>query len=226
MLALATTDYVSTHKGTLPVVLAAGHGGRAVPAGVAERFGVWPGFVTKRDEWTAEIAMGVAEGLLALLGEAPSVVVARFGRKYIDANRVPQLAYEAPRMRAWQIYRAYHSAIRKVCKTAKTGLLLDIHGTSINTADLYIGTIYGQSVGSQWIETSLAKLLANVGYRVVFDHPRLTGGLTVAWHGAWAGGLDAIQLEIAKPLRTTQVARTTLIKRLVSVLAVVVNDYK
>jgi hypothetical protein len=42
------------------------------------------------------ITTGIAQRLLDSWGEAPYVVIAEFHRKYIDANRPPECAYEHP----------------------------------------------------------------------------------------------------------------------------------
>jgi hypothetical protein len=53
-----------------------------------------PPFELDRDLRTREITTGIAQRLLDLTGEAPSVVIAEYDREYIDANRLAACAFE------------------------------------------------------------------------------------------------------------------------------------
>jgi N-formylglutamate amidohydrolase len=84
------TRLVSRHGGTLPVLLTCSHGGDEVPPGVPPRTASPPGcppLELDRDLRTREVTTGIAQRLLDLTGEAPSVVIAEYDREYIDANR-------------------------------------------------------------------------------------------------------------------------------------------
>src|SRR4051794_34548568 len=100
-------DLVIVRKGTMPVIIAAPHGGRKDVPGVAERKGVGVNqFATVRDENTDLLAEALAAELEKKLGGKPWVVVARFDRKFIDANRPPDQSYESEAAKPF--YDAYH----------------------------------------------------------------------------------------------------------------------
>ena len=83
-------DLVIVRKGTLPVIVSAPHGGRREVPGVPARKGTGiDQFATVRDENTDALAELFAAELEKKLGGRPGVVVARFDRRFIDANRPP-----------------------------------------------------------------------------------------------------------------------------------------
>lgn len=155
-------NFVSRHRGTLPVLLTCPHNGDGQPPDVpSERTGegLPPGcnFSMDSDLNTRMITMSVAQRLLDIYGEAPYVVIADFNRDYIDANRgdadfTPNCAYELPNARLY--YDEYHSTIRDFIDEIRAengglGLLLDIHGTKgIDSApaDIYLGTDDGKTI--------------------------------------------------------------------------------
>src|SRR5262245_8775590 len=128
-------NLVSRHRGTLPVILSCPHGGDEQPEDVSdERDESNPDcrpIKKKSDLRTREITTGVAQRLLDIFGEAPYVVIAEFHRKYIDANREADCAYEVSA--AQQYFDEYHNTLRNYvdeirAKTGGVGLLFDIHG--------------------------------------------------------------------------------------------------
>jgi N-formylglutamate amidohydrolase len=216
-------DFVHVRKGTLPVVISAPHGGRKKVPDVAERKGDGiKQFVTVRGDNTAEIAEALAAEIEAKLGGKPWVVVARFERKYIDANRPRESAYESDTAKPY--YDAYHVPLEAACKAVKEkhgrGLLLDIHGQAPFPDTICRGTQNGKSVTLLkdrfgWAAVTgknsvLGKLEAS-GYKILpkGDAPpdakedaRFNGGYTVGTYGSHAGyGIDAIQLELGGDLR-------------------------
>ncbi len=224
MLPTAPSPLVSVTVGDLPCLLTCGHDGAEAPPGVSERTD--PSAVTVRDVRTRNITNGLAAALAKTFApQRPSVVLANFARKYIDVNRSRWFAYEAPRAVARPYYDAYHRAIRCVSHKIETGLLLDIHGTAIGQSDLFLGTVYHNSVANLWVVHTLAASLASAGYDVFLNHPRLSGGFTVLAHGDWTGGLDAVQLEIARPFRLGDTREEKLIHDLSEAVAVVVKGY-
>ena len=78
----------------------------------------------------------------------PWLVVARFDRKYVDANRSAEEGYESEK--AKPTYDAYHSALAAACKAVKEkhgrGLLLDIHGQGEFKDAICRGTRNGKTV--------------------------------------------------------------------------------
>jgi hypothetical protein len=113
--AIEAERLLTISTGSLPLVLVAPHGGRkAIPGiGIRQGNGV-PQFKTRRDHNTAELAAAIAVRLDEISGAKPFLVIARFDRKYIDANRPSAGAYEASE--AVPYYAAFHSAVDEVCK--------------------------------------------------------------------------------------------------------------
>ena len=206
--------------GNLPLVLVAPHGGREVIPGIGIRQGNGvPQFKTGRDHNTAELAEAIALKLGQMSGAKPFLVIARFARKYIDANRPPIEAYEA--LEAQPYYAAFHSAVDEACKQIRQvwgrGLLLDIHGQAAEANVIFRGTRHGKSVtdlvrrfGRQALTGSHSILgqLALRGYKILPDasvndrESRYSGGHTAQTYGSHrATGIDAIQLEFGTRLR-------------------------
>ena len=151
---------VSRHAGTLPVLLTSPHGAPATakPPGVSERKSSPPGCPPDKivgDSSTRQITTEVAQLLLETFGEAPYVVIADYHRKFIDANRSEQCAFNPTEAAAARPFHAeYHQTIRKFIDEIQAengcrGFLFDIHGTKTiekDPADVYIGTDNGNSV--------------------------------------------------------------------------------
>ena len=206
--------------GTLPIILAAPHGGRDPIPGVAPRRGIGvPQFAAERDSNTAELAEAIALKLSELLGARPFLVIARFERKFIDANREPAAAYEMPQAKFH--YDSYHRAIGEAAETIRqkwgSGLLLDIHAQRAQAETIFRGTDNGRSVSRLQRQFGQAALLgphsvlghlAANGYKIQPDltgqdrETRYTGGYTTRTYGSHRGTrIDAIQLELGSDLR-------------------------
>jgi N-formylglutamate amidohydrolase len=220
-------------RGTLPVLLACGHDGTKKPEGVRARSreGVPEicAFNPSRDLRVADLTRAVAEQLRGLTGEAPYVVIAGFHRKYIDANRSENCAFEPGP--AAPYYGEYHTVLRGFvdeihAENAGLGLLLDLHGSQRRVeapADIYVGTENGLTITALRRGTSddvlyrrrgLVGLLQAAGYAMLPsgfgepEPPAFTGGYTVETYGSHrADGIDAIQLEIVAELRTNATCR-------------------
>jgi N-formylglutamate amidohydrolase len=217
----APSDYLTVWTGMLPILLSAPHGGREAVPGVALRRGIGvPQFTTERDNNTAELAELVAGKIHDRLGAKPFVIIAKFERKYIDANRVHSAAYESAEAKPY--YDVYHQTIEagagKIRQSWRGGLLLDIHGQGAEIDTIFRGTDNGKSVtalqqrfGRQALTgaKSILGQLAAKGYNidpggVANDRERrYTGGYTTRTYGSEHGGsLDAIQLEFGTNLRS------------------------
>jgi N-formylglutamate amidohydrolase len=245
------TNLVSRRRGTLPVILSCPHDGKKVPPGVPKRTGSnpdCPPFKTSRDLHTREITEGVAQRLLDVFGEAPYVVIAEFNRQYIDANRPSACGFEVPA--AQTFYDEYHNTLRSFVDEIRAengglGLLFDIHGTRVieqDPADLYLGTDNGktverlQKIDGQvlWRRRSLRGLLGPeaAGYVVspkqqgIPETPAVDGGHTVRNYGSsHSDGVDAIQIEIASPLRDQKEKREAFVEHLGSAMGNLVDRY-
>jgi len=222
-------DLVLGRRGDLPIILTAPHGGREGIPGVEPRRAVdrsskkWGGVHTGGDPETDRLAEGIAAELRALTGREPYLVVARFLRKYIDANRPPDLAFEDRRARPY--YDHYHRRIREfvdeIRKGHGAGLLIDVHGQDKDPEVVMRGTNNGRTVARL---TWRAGEEAVTGAKGIFgqleakgftvfpanhlpiqgrnEDAGFNGGYTVVTYGSQNGdGIDAIQLEFGAAYR-------------------------
>lgn len=172
---------------------------------------------------TDVLTLGIADGLRRLTGREPSVVMAKFHRRYIDANRRPEEAYGSPACQA--VYDAYHAAVRRFVDEARAkhghAMLFDIHGQAVYPDSILRGTHHGAAVKSLLARAgapavtgpnSVFGRFAAMGYRIApsndlppaakAETPGYTGGYTVALYGAAnEDGVDAMQLEFGRSLR-------------------------
>lgn len=235
-------DLVATQKGQLPIILSAPHGGTRDVPNVPPRKGEGlekgsKGFFAGRDSRTEELAYALAEAIEKKMGKKPYYVVAQFHRKYIDANRMPEIAYEDPR--AKPVYDAYRQALdrycREVLKVHGRGLLLDLHGQGALKDSVIRGTKDGKTV-SLLIQRygqkahsgpqSFFGLLAANGLKVYpanltdKEYPTLNGGNIVQTYGSEMYGIDAIQLEFGGDFRAADKLKET-----ASTVAATVADF-
>ncbi len=226
--ARAESELVTVRAGTLPIVLTAPHGGRLGPPNVRERSRTNPqtrersrsfgGVVLGADLNTDLLGHAIATELQRLTGQAPSLVIANFARRYIDANRPPEAAYDDES--AAPVYRAYHEAIRTQVNALRArygrALLIDLHGQGVEAKVLMRGTLNGQSVSALTAragieavtgQRGLFGLLKQQGFRTFPDMPvakglggedaGFRGGYTVATYGSHhPDGIDAVQWEL------------------------------
>ncbi|HXV82813.1 MAG TPA: hypothetical protein VEG60_23360 [Candidatus Binatia bacterium] len=204
----------------LPIILSAPHGGRQTIPGVPVRRGTGVAqFFTGRDNNTDELTEIIALELEKRLDARPFLVIARFERKYLDANRPSESAYEATEAKPY--YDDYHRALREAYERVSyvwgRGLLLDIHGQGAEAEGIYRGTGNGKTVtsliqrfGAEAIAgpKSIFGQLERLGYKVLpsFKEPyketRYVGGYIVQTYGSRRGSkVDAIQLEVGTKLR-------------------------
>jgi len=215
----AAAEFLTVWEGMLPIILSAPHGGRQAISQLAPRRGVGvPQFTAERDSNTAELAEMVAGKIHERLAARPFLVIAKFERKYIDANRAESAAYEEAAAKPY--YDAYHQAIvaaaAKIRQNWSAGLLLDIHGQGAEADTIFRGTDNGRSVAA--LERRLGRealtgpksilgQLVKKGYKVDPGgsgdrERRYTGGYTTRTYGSSShSGIDAIQLELGTHLR-------------------------
>lgn len=214
----------------MPIVISAPHGGRNPIPGIPERQAVkGRKYVTVRDENTAELAQKLAAVLEQKLGNKVYLTVAKFERKYVDANRSPDTAYDSEKAKPY--YDAYHQNLRDACLEVQKqwghGLLLDLHGQGASRQVIFRGTKNGLTVASLRDRfgpsaivgaNSILGQLEQKGYQVFPannspqqpEDARFNGGYIVQNYGGKAGtGIDAIQLELGTEQRAkAQLDRT------------------
>jgi len=227
-------ELVMTQEGKLPIILSAPHGGTKEVKDVPPRKGDGlekggSGFFAGRDGNTEELAIAISKALEKATGKKPYLVVAQFHRKYIDANRPPEIAYEDPK--AKPTYDCYRDTLASYCKAVKSthgrGLLLDVHGQGAIKDSIVRGTKDGKTVAllieryGQKAHTgpkSFFGLLAENGCKV---HPTdladkeyasLNGGNIVQTYGSGDFGIDAIQLEFGGDFRDKDKLKDTAAK--------------
>jgi N-formylglutamate amidohydrolase len=233
------SSLVASSKGTLPLILTVPHDG-------GEFLGLMPprtkGAVV-RDAGTRELAENVASLLEKRLGKRPYLVIAKFSRKFLDANRSEQDAMES--QEALPAYRAYHDQVRAFASEVKLqfpagALLVDVHGQSDDPNTTFRGTRGGLTAKALLArsgptalqgEKSILGVLASKGYPVnpvvgaesLREDPRFAGGYTVFHYGSQhADGIDAIQLEFGKNHR----ANPRLAEDLTEALIVFMTEYE
>ncbi|MEE2937899.1 MAG: BPL-N domain-containing protein [Planctomycetota bacterium] len=241
---VSPTSLVTVERGDLPIILTAPHGGTDSIPNVPRRLGEGVSkFSSLSDVGTAQLGIRLADAIERKFGKRPYLVVAHFHRRYIDANRPTDLAFEVKP--ATKIYNRYHEAIVKarheVAERWGHGLLLDIHGQATDPQAIFRGTQNGQTTkhlvsrfGNEALrgKTSLFGQLALQGFRVIpavndtkQEHNRYDGGFTVVKYGSNRGGtIDAIQLEFGRSFRNADAVDRTA-ERIANAVFNFSNDY-
>ncbi|MFP4622845.1 MAG: hypothetical protein ACOCVZ_05265 [Gemmatimonadota bacterium] len=120
-------DYVEYYPGDLPLVLSAPHGGRDMPAEIADRT---EGTMV-RDVNTELLVLAAADALEAELGGRPHVIRALIHRRKVDLNRdIVEAAQGDPLAeQAWLEFHGFvEHARRRVEADHGRGFYVDIHG--------------------------------------------------------------------------------------------------
>ena len=227
------SDLVLVRQGALPILLTAPHGGREAIPGIAPRhtedkaqveaFRRWGGVHVEGDPNTDILVQGIAAEIKNLTGKEPYLVVAKFLRKYIDANRPPQLGLDGPEARPYYDY--YHESIRRfvdeIRRNYPAGLLIEVHGQIKDPEVIMRGTINGRAVERLLRRSGVeavtgpngiyGRLEAN-GFKIFPGNdvpPRghsedagFNGGYTVFTYGSHnLAGIDAVQMEFGSRYR-------------------------
>jgi N-formylglutamate amidohydrolase len=224
----APADLVLVRQGTLPIILTVPHGGREAIPGVAPRNTLGKpsggrGFVTVTDTNTDRLALGVAAEIKALTGKEPYLVMARFGRKFVDPNRPPEVAVDSPAARPYYDY--YHQAVRRFIGEVRgkypSALLVDVHGQKKDPTVVMRGTQNGRTVARLLERAGIpavtgpngifGQLAANgldvfpsndVAPEGSAENRGYSGGYTVETYGSQtADGIDAVQMEFGTRYR-------------------------
>lgn len=213
------SSVIDATPGTLPLLLTVPHDG-------ADFLGLLPHRTkgaTVRDAGTRELAERVAALLQQQIGGRPYLVVAKFSRKHLDANRAETEAMESSEM--LPAYRAYHDQVATYVaqlrqKFPSGSLLIDVHGQSDEPNTTFRGTRAGLTVknllarfGPPALQgpNSILGHLAAKGYGVnpdavaesLREDSRFAGGYTVFTYGSHRpDGIDAIQVEFGRQHRS------------------------
>jgi N-formylglutamate amidohydrolase len=229
---------VDSQLGELPLLLTCPHDGRREPPGVPPRPDQpQPGCGRVRkdaDLSTRSITLGLSAAAEDLAAQ-PFSVIARFRRRFIDANREEACAFVA--RAAKPFYDEYHRRITLGIAAIKRtfpnrGLLVDIHGAADQDdpgIHVLLGTDNRRSLGRLfeldsmilWRRGGPVRALQSAGFGVIpaeageDEHSSFDGGFTVRRHGAArAAGLDALQVEIVRSVRRDERRRQQLIQAL------------
>ncbi|MBL9092692.1 MAG: N-formylglutamate amidohydrolase [Planctomycetaceae bacterium] len=222
---------IDVRRGTIPIIICAPHGGGDKIPEVSQRKQKpvdpprgTPKWVTGADVRTRELAQKIVADLETRLGGKPYFVMARFHRRYIDANRAPEHSYEDDDAKFY--YDAYHDAAAEFCaevqKKFGAGLVFDVHGQASFKDEILIGTVGGVTVklllerhgrGALVGREGLVGRMLDAGLKVkpALDSETLNvaaglnGGYTVQTYGSHRPtALDAIQLEYGTDLRSPE----------------------
>lgn len=216
------TPLITIQPGNLPIILSSPHGGRTEIPNAKPREASATAVIV-RDDNTAELTLALADAIERELGARPYVVIARFQRKYADANRAPAEAYTDPA--AAPHYDAFHAALKAACDDVRAkygrGALFDVHGQAKAAKTIIRGTADGQTVSDLVKRDGLAALLGptsvlgvmkRAGYALEPDdtttltkEERFNGGFIVRNYGSHQGTkIDALQLELGSDLRAKE----------------------
>lgn len=118
--------FIEYLPGTLPLVLAAPHGGRLTPADIPDR----QQGTTVADSDTDRLAEALAQALAERTGRWPHLVVCHLARIKVDTNRSRDEGSEHPlAAQAWDTYHGFLAEARDAVKAGfAAGLLVDVHG--------------------------------------------------------------------------------------------------
>lgn len=220
VLALAhqQTSLVETVEGDLPIILTAPHGGvLAIPGAIERTNKDAKQFVTVTDTRTDTLARTTAAEIEKLTGKKPWVIIAKFGRKYLDVNRPIETGAEGDAAKA--VYKEYHNSVRNAVDSVRKkfgkGFFLDIHGQGQQSDIVFRGTqnlktvkglpedqLSGQSSILGMLESQGIKIAPAMATSHEKENPKLDGGYTVQTYGSQhENGIFAIQLEFGGSYR-------------------------
>lgn len=81
-----SSQYVTYYEGSLPLILAAPHGGRLFPNSIPDRTPA-KGTITVTDAYTRDVVLGLARKIHERTGAMPHVVLLQIARTKVDVNR-------------------------------------------------------------------------------------------------------------------------------------------
>jgi len=222
-------DFISVQKGDLPIIISAPHGGTMAIPGVPERKGEGmktggAGFFAGREENTELLAAAIAREIQSRLGKKPFFVIAKAHRKFVDANRPPEIGVEHPRAR--EVSDAYRGTLAKFCDDVQTrfgcGLLIDVHGQGSARETVFRGTHNGATdamlpkIAGEKIHSGPQSLAGLLVARSIHMKPTdtnaenagFTGGDITRGSGKHEG-IGAVQCEFGMDFRTKDALKGT-----------------
>ena len=131
-------DSIEIHKGRLPVILCAPHGGRERPDHIPNRTRGVFAFDTN----TQELASACADTFKKRFGQPIHLVICKLHRTKLDCNREPKEATNDHSivLMAWERYHAaIAAAARSIREQYGSGLLIDLHGHGHKSQTLELG---------------------------------------------------------------------------------------
>ncbi|KAJ2959098.1 hypothetical protein NQZ79_g5389 [Umbelopsis isabellina] len=121
-----TSQYVTYYEGTLPLILAAPHGGRLFPSNIPDRK-LENGTITVTDAYTKDVALGIARKLYEKTGDIPHIVILQLARTKVDVNRDKLEGADSTAGRE-EYHDTIKRAIAKINANHDHGMFVDIHG--------------------------------------------------------------------------------------------------
>ena len=134
----APSPFIEYHKGELPIIFTAPHGGREKPDHIPDR--VTGNFAF--DTNTEELAQTISEVFQQRCGKAPHLLICKLTRAKVDCNREigEGAGNQTEAINAWNTYhRSIDSALETILKTYPTALLIDLHGHGHKEERIEIG---------------------------------------------------------------------------------------
>ena len=128
--------YIEFHPGSLPIIIAAPHGGNLIPSEIPDR--TYGTMVT--DSNTKELTLAIKNAFLLKIGKTPYVIINNLKRTKFDANRdsIEGAQGNLYARRAWEEFHYYINESKKMIQQDfNYGLFLDIHGHGANPDGFY-----------------------------------------------------------------------------------------
>lgn len=140
---MGDADHVEYLPGTLPIIIAAPHGGTLRPEGMPNRsFGR-----VAQDSYTQELARALSEKMLQRHGARPHLVICRLHRMKVDCNRELDEAAQGDPVasQAWHDFQNFIGEAKQVVmKRHGYGLFIDLHGHRHPEARVELGYLLGR----------------------------------------------------------------------------------
>jgi len=177
--------------GTLPLIVAAPHGGRLEPSDIPDR----KEGVLVRDAETDLLALALAEAIYRRAGARPHLVLCHLKRNKVDCNR-DALVGTGGNAKALATWSAFHEAIERAREAAGSGLFLDLHGHSHEIARVEFGYLLSaeqlQKTGAAFEALAASSSLANLAGRAGSSFENLLRGRESLGGLLESSGYDAV----------------------------------